>query len=232
MCEKMRNLSIMPIPNEPALYIKDKKMLIITDLHIGIETELKQYGINAISQTDNLTNKLISLCKNNNPREILLLGDIKHNIPSISYQERKDVKEFLNKIKEFGELHIIPGNHDGNIKKILTNDIIIHSSNGYQVDNISFVHGHKWPSDKVMECKQLIFGHTHPTIMLTDRLGYKSFENCWIKGRFFRNKIKQKSKEIILQAEKISKRNQVPFSGMIKINSFRIQYFEYKFKYL
>jgi metallophosphoesterase superfamily enzyme len=131
MGEKMRSLNIMPIPNEPALYIEDKKMLIVSDLHIGIETELKKYGINAKSQTDNLTNKVITLCKNYNPQEILLLGDIKHNIPSISYQERKDVKEFLNKIKEFGELHIIPGNHDGNIKKILTKDIIIHSSNGY-----------------------------------------------------------------------------------------------------
>jgi len=41
----------------------------------------------------------------------------------------------------------------------------------------------------------------------------------YIKTLSIRNKIKQKSKEIILQAEKISQKNQVPFSGLIKINN-------------
>jgi metallophosphoesterase superfamily enzyme len=35
-------------------------------------------------------------------------------------------------------------------------------------------------------------GHTHPTIMFTDRLGFKIFEPCWIKSNFDKNKLKEK----------------------------------------
>ena len=43
-----------------------------------------------------------------------------------------------------------------------------------------------------MKCEQVITGHTHPTIMFTDRLEYKTFESCWIKGRFLKNELKEK----------------------------------------
>lgn len=41
----------------------------------------------------------------------------------------------------------------------------------------------------------------------------------YMKTSSVRNKIKQKSKEIILQAEKISKKSRVSFSGMVKVNN-------------
>jgi hypothetical protein len=40
-----------------------------------------------------------------------------------------------------------------------------------------------------MKCKQLIMGHTHPTIMLTDRLGYKMYESCWLRGETDKDKL-------------------------------------------
>jgi metallophosphoesterase superfamily enzyme len=43
-----------------------------------------------------------------------------------------------------------------------------------------------------MQCEQIIIGHTHPTIMLTDRLGYKTFEPCWLKGKTIKNKLQEK----------------------------------------
>ena len=45
---------LQPIPNNPALYIPDLKMLVIADLHIGIENELREYGVNASSQIKHL----------------------------------------------------------------------------------------------------------------------------------------------------------------------------------
>ena len=46
-----------------------------------------------------------------------------------------------------------------------------------------------------MQCEQIIIAHTHPTIMLTDRLGHKTFEPCWIKGSFIKTKLKEKYPE-------------------------------------
>ena len=188
----MRLIELQPILNEPALFINEKKILVIADLHIGIESELSEKGINTASQTKKMINHFFSLCKKYKPKEIVLLGDIKHNIPSSTIQERRDVKNFLEEIQSFGIIHIIPGNHDGNIQKITPNNIIIHPSNGFIIEDIAFVHGHRWPSEEIMQCKQIVTAHTHPTIMFTDRLGYKTYEPCWIKGNFDNFKLKAK----------------------------------------
>jgi putative SbcD/Mre11-related phosphoesterase len=139
-----------------------------------------------------MIDRLLKICKKYKPLEIILLGDIKHNIPSSTIQERRDVKNFLTTIKEYGSVYIIPGNHDGNINKISPPEIIIHPSNGFSIENIGFVHGHRWPSEEIMQCDQIVIGHTHPTVMFTDRLGYKTFEPCWIKSMFLINKLKEK----------------------------------------
>lgn len=183
---------IQPIPNEPALFIKNKKMLVVADLHIGIESQLREQGIQSSSQAKKMLNHLFEICEKLNPSEIILLGDIKHNIPSATIQERRDVRKFLEIIKEFGNIHIIPGNHDGFIHKLSSEEIIIHPSDGFPFENVGFVHGHRWPSEEIMQCEQIIIGHTHPTIMFTDRLQHKTFEPCWVKGEFLKDKLKEK----------------------------------------
>ncbi len=183
---------IQPIPNEPALFIKNKKILVIADLHIGIEKELRSQGLNVPYQTKKMTDHVDSICKKYKPKEIIILGDVKHNIPSSTNQERNDVKNFLKKISEFGKIKIIPGNHDGNIKRLCDEEIKILPSEGFINKNIGFFHGHRWPSEKLMECEQIVLGHTHPTIMFTDRLGYNIFEPCWVRGILIEKKLKEK----------------------------------------
>jgi len=183
---------IQPIPNEPALFIKNKKIIVIADLHIGIESELREHGVNAQNHTQKMKDHFISICKKYKPKEIVLLGDIKHNIPNSTICERIDVKKFLESINEYGTIHIVPGNHDGNISKILPKEIIIHSSEGYLFENIGFIHGHRWPSNDIMKTDQIIMAHTHPTVMLTDRLNHRSFEPCWVKTCFIEQKLKEK----------------------------------------
>jgi uncharacterized protein len=183
---------VQPIQNEPAIFIKNKKILIVADLHIGIESQLREQGINASSKTQDMIDRILKIIKKYKPIEIILLGDIKHNIPSSTIQERKDVKFFLNTLKDYGIVHIIPGNHDGNIGKIAPPEITIHPSDGFNIENIGFVHGHRWPRKEIMNCDQLIISHTHPTIMFTDRLGHKTFEPCWIKGSIIKQRLVEK----------------------------------------
>ena len=186
---------IQPIQNEPALFIKNKKILVVADLHIGIESQLREQGLNTSSKTQNMIDRLQRICKKFKPFEIILLGDIKHNIPSSTIQERRDVKNFLNSIKEYGTVHIVPGNHDGNIKKVTPEEIIVHPSDGFMIENIGFAHGHRWPKDEIMKCDQLIISHTHPTIMFSDRMDHKTFEPCWIKGNIVKEKLNEKYPE-------------------------------------
>jgi uncharacterized protein len=175
--------SIQPIPHEAALLIGKNDILVVADLHIGIEQELFEHGVRVPSQTETMIQRLIRLIEKYNPCNIILLGDVKHNIPSSTYEERTDVKHFLEKLKNYGTLHIVPGNHDGNIKHFVPSKVQIHPSDGFILDNIGFIHGHRWPDPNVMAAEFIIVGHTHPTIMLTDRLGYKTYESCWLRGK-------------------------------------------------
>jgi len=184
---------VRPVPNKPALIIDDK-ILVIADLHIGIESELRGHGLNVSSQTGKMFDNLEKICKKYKPKKIVLLGDIKHNIPSSTISERKDVEKFLKNAKKLSKIHIVVGNHDGFIKKLVPEDITVYPSQGFTIENIGFIHGHSWPKEEVIKSDQVIMAHTHPTIMLTDRLGHKSFEPCWVDAKPNKKKIKEKYK--------------------------------------
>lgn len=172
-----------PIPNTPALYLPELKSLIIADLHIGIENELNDLGVHINSQTQTMKTMLTQICKKYLPEEIIILGDIKHTIPSTPFFEKKDIIDFLNHAKTLATIHIVPGNHDGFIEKMIPDQINICPSEGFTNKDIGFTHGHRWPKPELLQCKYLLCGHTHPTIKFTDRLGYHSFEPCWIKTK-------------------------------------------------
>jgi len=186
---------LQPFPKEPALIIPKQKKLVFADLHIGIEKELRESGVHTSTITEKIQKKIIQICKKFNPRDIILLGDIKHNIPTSTARERKDVTNLLESICNFGEVHIIPGNHDGNVNKITPSQVKIHSSSGAVFNDIGFVHGHRWPDSNIINCKHIVTAHTHPTVMLTDRLGHRYFEPCWVRTKFLKEKIREKYPE-------------------------------------
>jgi len=181
-----------PIMDEPALLLKEEKILVVADLHIGIEHELQKNGLQVPSQTILMEQRLISLLTTNDIQDIVLLGDIKHTIPSSTIQERTDVKRFLDNLCLYCTLHVLPGNHDGNIDMLLRPEIMLHPSDGFVFEGIGFTHGHRWPTSEVMQCEQVVIGHTHPTVMLTDRLGHRTFEQCWVRSSSFFEKLTEK----------------------------------------
>jgi putative SbcD/Mre11-related phosphoesterase len=185
-------LELRPVIDEPALLLKEKKLLVIADLHIGIESELRENGLQVPSQTKVMEQRLISILTKNRVNDIIFLGDIKHNIPASTLQERTDVKAFLNTIQTYGTLHVLPGNHDGNIDRFLPPAVILHPSDGCVFEGLGFTHGHRRPAQEIMQCDQVIIGHTHPTVMLTDRLGYRTFEQCWLRGAPLNNRLQEK----------------------------------------
>jgi len=188
----MNIAKIQPILDEPVLLLEKFKMLVVADLHIGIESELSEQGISTSNQTKKMLDKLFLICEKQKFNDIVFLGDVKHNIPSSTIKERRDVKVFLERISQYANVHIIPGNHDGNIHKLTTEEIIIHPSDGFIFKKIGFIHGHRWPNDELMDCDQIIMAHTHPTIMISDRREFKTYEPCWIKAKFLKEKFEKR----------------------------------------
>lgn len=185
-------VSLYPVPHAPVLWIHELKMLVLADLHIGIENELKEHGLQVPSQTLKMKKKLFHLAEEYKPETIIILGDIKHSIPSTPFLEKKELYNFLEGLLDFASVHVIPGNHDGSIKHFIPDDIQLHSSKGFQINSIGFVHGHRWPKRSIMNGEFLFCGHSHPTVMLSDRLNYQNFEPCWVKTSLLKENMKKR----------------------------------------
>ncbi len=177
-------MKLEPILNESTLIIQNtKRILLVADLHIGIEAELRERGINIPSQTEKIASKLYSLIFNVGVDELIILGDVKHNVPLTSKQELYEIPLIFERLhKTVKRIHVTPGNHDGNLKDLLPNWVDFYSSKGFVYEGIGFFHGHTWPSKEVMHCPKVIMAHEHPTIQFIETLGGVDNRQCWVKA--------------------------------------------------
>ena len=108
--------SIKPIINEPALLIDQSphnRLIVIADLHLGIEFTLIDKGVEIPSQiqTQRLIKKLKKIIQRVKPTGLIILGDVKHNVPMISHMDWYVVPPFFEEFRDL-PLHVILGNHD------------------------------------------------------------------------------------------------------------------------
>ncbi len=195
-------MDIEPIADIPALLMKGRESWVaVADLHIGIEVQLRHAGFNIPSQTPKMLDAMQALASQGD--RLLILGDLKHRIPSLSYKENKEIGPFLDKLGEsFKRIVMVAGNHDGGLSAILPSGVEAVPGRGTRIDDVGAFHGHVWPSETVMEAKSVVMGHTHPSVMLTDSLGTKSNEKCWVRVGFVESKALERyrtcPKEVII----------------------------------
>ncbi|MEM2507972.1 MAG: metallophosphoesterase [Candidatus Hadarchaeales archaeon] len=180
------------IPGEPALMVRagGQKILVVADLHLGVEGELAESGISLPSQTPKVKKRLLSLVERFKPDRIILLGDVKHGIPVASWQEWRELPALLEELMKYANVEIVPGNHDGDIEGMVPRGVVLHDVRGIKLGNsVGLLHGHAWPSPDVMGCKVLVMGHTHPAVEIRDKYGGRIVEPVWLKVELERSKL-------------------------------------------
>jgi len=196
--ERTEQLEPRPLLNEPGLTIGD--ILVLADLHLGIEHELSLSGINIPSQIEQRVDRALRYLEITNAQRVLLLGDVKHSIGRTSVLERNDVPQFLRSVADCAHVDIVPGNHDGGIEYLIPRDtrfgIKIYSSKGCRISDIGLVHGHTWPSAELFACSNVILGHNHPIVRLADSLGYVSSKPVWIRTHFVESILRERYPEL------------------------------------
>ena len=187
---------MMPIWNERASLIAKEKTIVIADIHIGIEFEYRQQGINIGLQTNKLLERCIRLIEETKAEKMIILGDVKHVIVAKSEEEkemmrieRQQVRKFLKILHEHVDIWIIKGNHDGRLQSKYAR---ILGSKGIKIGDVALVHGHCWADEKIMDSKFIILGHIHPFVRITTRVGYSYMQPCWIKGGLIKEKLLKK----------------------------------------
>ena len=182
------------IKNYPALFIEEIGVLAIADLHIGIEHELYESGINIPFQIKQTTEVIENLIKKTKAKKLVILGDLKHKVPGMSWQELKDLPNLLSELSSKIEVIVCKGNHDDQIEKIVPEGITVHESKGFKIGKFGFIHGHAWPTKELIACDYLVTSHIHPTVQFMDKLGYRIIQPVWIKGKIDQEKIKKRYK--------------------------------------
>lgn len=179
------------IPSRPVLVLEGKKKsIIVTDIHIGFEGKMASNEIfigknSAINET---INEIFEIIDNEKPDSIILLGDIKSSIKSISKSEWEEVPMFFEKIKEkCGDVILIPGNHDANIQRLTPEDISLISSAGMVEENILLTHGHTMPSENFSHVDKIIMGHLHPIFFQEDSV--VNGQRVWISMKVSKKEI-------------------------------------------
>ncbi|MBD3311974.1 hypothetical protein GF352_00760 [archaeon] len=169
--KKRQVLKTLLLKNEAGL--RYKEYLVIADPHLGIEREYWAKGYEMPSQNKSILKRIKRIKKDS--EKLIILGDLKHNIPNITIRERKEVPGFIEKLnKLFKEVIIIKGNHDGNLER-LVNGV----KKEHYVDDTAFIHGHT-VSKKALKSKKIIAGHTHPVYAYKNHLGLKQSKKCFI----------------------------------------------------
>ena len=152
------------VQSQPALILEDRKRyLVVTDLHIGFENRLVANDIHIdpkeiISETVQNLEKIIESEK---PDSLVLLGDVKSSVESISKTEWNAVPRFFEIGKKI-ETIVIPGNHDGNIQKLVPDWVTMSSSLGLVIGDTLLTHGHVMPSENLSRINKIVMGHIHP----------------------------------------------------------------------
>ena len=103
---KGEQLLLLP---EKAIYWKKRRLLILSDLHLGKAGHFRKHGI-PISRKVHLSDlaRLHQLISRKEPKEIILLGDLFHSF------KNKEWEDFIRFIEVFDHLPftLVKGNHD------------------------------------------------------------------------------------------------------------------------
>jgi len=169
------------IPGYPALVIEgDKKSLVITDLHLGFENALSLNNVflGKNKTVTEITKEIELIIDKTKPDSLILLGDVKSSINSITKVEWETVPAFFENITKLIDTILVPGNHDANIEKLIPNEITLAGSKGIIVDDILLTHGHTMPSENFSQINTIVMGHIHPVFFEKESL--INGERVWV----------------------------------------------------
>lgn len=164
------------LSNERAIYWPARKMLIISDLHIGKSAHFRKSGIQ-VPASINLADlqRLTALMAEFNPEILLVTGDMFHN------NINSDTNAFIYWRKNFAQLKVvlIKGNHD-NLKD---EDYGVLGIEVYQKELLAapfrFIHD---KPDQVDEYYN-ISGHIHPGVIIYGKAKQQLRFPCFYFGK-------------------------------------------------
>ncbi|MDI3473946.1 MAG: uncharacterized protein PWR30_269 [Candidatus Woesearchaeota archaeon] len=169
------------------IIIERSKTLIISDLHLGYyDTNLTGVRIG-----DDIIERIKSMIKEINPKEVIFNGDILHHFGKISGLAKRELKDTLGFLNKRGiELILIRGNHDKLLDYYLKDLNIPVKTRKWAIRHRNLIcHG-----DEIIKIKRdydrIIIGHEHPHVRLKEGVREEIFK-CFLLSKY-------KGKELVV----------------------------------
>jgi uncharacterized protein len=179
-----------------ALYLKEEKVLVLADLHIGYEDELVKQGVmvpkfhfrDLVKRVEGIFDSLKKRKKK--VKVVVINGDLKHEFGRISDEEWRNTLKMLDYLSRKCErIVLVRGNHDKTLGPIADKRNVLLVDHFLEGDKM-IAHG-----DKIVDIppsvKTLIIGHDHPAVGIYEDLR-KEVYKCFLVG-------KHKRKNLIVQ---------------------------------
>ncbi len=147
---------------EKAIYWKEKKTLILSDVHLGKSGHFRKSGIPAppdLNEENQTRMKL--LIENHKPERLLILGDLFH---SCANREWFRFEEWRSQFSDL-HIHLIKGNHDS-LHDSFYAQADLKVTEWLREDGFCFVHH---PTAEYQTDEILVGGHVHPGIKLSGK---------------------------------------------------------------
>ena len=166
-----------------AVFVEPLGMLVVADLQIGREEELRSHGHLVLDrELSSMKRRIAQALRQTGARRLLFNGDIKHEFARINRQEWTDILDLLDCFREKGiEIILVKGNHDNMLLPVAR-------QRGYELlDHFAereflFLHGHEVPGRETLEgVETVIIGHEHPALRVNDGVRHETVK-CFLVG--------------------------------------------------
>jgi uncharacterized protein len=161
-----------------AVFLEEEQVLAVADLHLGYTWAQRFNGqMLPIHTEDPLLERLADLCSFYQPRAIALLGDIVHEAVPVS-AVADDVRTLIEKLSLACEVHLVLGNHDKGLARIIHENDRVTLSRSRLSGKHLFLHGNVLPTERAADVF-ILMGHEHPAISLGDGVTSAKFP-CFV----------------------------------------------------
>lgn len=196
------SLNAQPVAGERALLFTPPggpRTVVVGDLHLGIETEYAFGGVNLPSASAAIVARLEALRSRTQARKLVIAGDLKHSVQTITEQEESEIPAALIALAAaFEKVVLVPGNHDGQTHTLVPRacaNIEVSPVGGHMCrGGLLVIHGHAWPDAPLAaRARAVAVAHNHTAVALEDALGRVTKEPCWARGRVNPEKWREKT---------------------------------------
>jgi len=174
----MRTKEILPgvtIANERCLILSEGPTVVIGDLHLGYERALEQEGMYLPRiNTESIREALNDILSKYEPKNVVLLGDIKHDFRRASFEEKKEVRKIFTLLAEAAQVVAVKGNHDNFLQNIVQ-DLGFLVVDHIDIMGYRLEHGHEDSG-----VRPVIIGHEHPSVRIPGTVGGGIKLQCFV----------------------------------------------------